>query len=587
MRILAIILLPTLLISLKTEEKNCKVSSLLNVAIDGLFTYPLSMLHAPPEKEWKAPLYVCKYESPNGPQHVVHGKFADSKCTNTLQYCPLQDNFVEIALTQDRYGYDFCDLKDALYDEKSNAKPINILIFGGSVTEGQHTEGARCSTELNSNCNTTIDLTETAIGWSSYLTRYFDSEYPTADIRVHHLEHGGTTSGWAAEYLVEFLKVRGVDKLNSRDVVFVDYSVNDQESALSAKMLSFELHDLLHKILHHAESTNSTKGRPRIVMLAQNPKFPPFNHFYYQTYLDTAKMFGASFWSYVDVSYSPYGSAFKTTSEELYRYVRTDGGLNKHFTWFAHLFAADLFASILTFVMSSCDLNPSTVPPDSLGARYTRKPDAPWTLPSQDHPEIGCGRDDNQASHMKLEARAGLELEAPTIVTTIAPEGSWRLYEDRPGKPGWIIETFMNASYGGNLTFPISLKNATESQFVRIEYLRTYEHAGTAEIRLCGQHVATLDALWQNPESYKKSLSYFRTVQLPYDSCWHHPKPFSATLEIISPSFLPPDDPHPHRYLTRTGGEILSTRVRGRRLLRDDVDRGTAKFKLISISMCD
>jgi hypothetical protein len=322
-------------------------------------------------------------------------------------------------------------------------------------------------------------------------------------------------------------------------------------------------------------------------MLAANPGTPPNGHFYYKTYLDVAKRFNASFWSYVDVSYSEYGSAFKTTSEHLYRFVRGQGaGLNKHITWFAHLFTADLYANILTYIMSKCELDPKTADPNSMDARYTRKPDASWSLPALEHPSIGCGRDSNYEGHMKLEASAGNEMMNPTILTKIVPVDSWRLFEDRPGKPGWIIESAMDATRLGILTFPISFKNVTDSQFVRIEYLRTYEHAGTAEIRLCGKHLATLDALWQNPESYKKSLSYFRTIRFDV-TLFCENKKLSAddlvSLEIISPSFLPPDDPHPHRSqkIRSLANEQIEPHLRG------EVNRGTAKFKLISISMCD
>jgi hypothetical protein len=38
-------------------------------------------------------------------------------------------------------------------------------------------------------------------------------------------------------------------------------------------------------------------------------------------------------------------------------------------------------------------------------------------------------------------------------------------------------------------------------------YLRTYEHAGAAEVRLCGARVGVLDALWADFRSYRLSMT--------------------------------------------------------------------------------
>lgn len=560
----------------------CPVSNLMNVVDDGLFTYPIPVLHKQSDEDLKVPTYECEYAD----SHVKK-----SICTNTLQYCPLQDDFVSIALTNDLYGYDFCDFRDALYNkENSDDKPINILIFGGSVTKGEHTEGAYCNTKLNSNCNTNLDLTRRRIGWPTYLTKWLLS-HTSANIKIHHLEHGGTSSGWAAENLIEFLKDNKIDKLFSRDIVFIDYSINDQETAFSAQTLTSDLHDLLHKILHHADSLESTAQRPRIVMLAADPVNGPFGSFVYQVYLETAHKFGASFWSYIDVSYSPYGSAYGSTSEDLYRFVRGEGaGLNKHINWFAHLFTADLYASILKYIMSSCDLDPDAIEDaDSISARYIRKPSTPWSLPPLEMQEVGCGRDDTGADHMKLDVHAGIDIETatPKVTSTITPAGSWRLYEDRRGKPGWIIETEMSESRRGNLTFSIPFVNASTSHYLRVEFLRTYEHAGTAEIFLCGQHIITLDALWQNPENYKKSISFFRTILLDnIQNCEESSIENNGVifLDIVSPAYLPPEEEklnNPHKSI-RSLKFFNTTRV-----LRNEAHRGRAKFKLISINMCD
>lgn len=55
--------------------------------------------------------------------------------------------------------------------------------------------------------------------------------------------------------------------------------------------------------------------------------------------------------------------------------------------------------------------------------------------------------------------------------------------------------------------------------FVQIMYLRTYFNAGRVEVRLCGVHVATLDALWEDHETNRVSIPEWKEVRLVFPEC--------------------------------------------------------------------
>ncbi|CAE8590877.1 unnamed protein product [Polarella glacialis] len=56
--------------------------------------------------------------------------------------------------------------------------------------------------------------------------------------------------------------------------------------------------------------------------------------------------------------------------------------------------------------------------------------------------------------------------------------GDWSLYEDRPGKPGWI-----SLKAGSQMDFEVSFG---EQPQIAITYLRSYDGTGAAEMKLSG-----------------------------------------------------------------------------------------------------
>ena len=89
-------------------------------------------------------------------------------------------------------------------------------------------------------------------------------------------------------------------------------------------------------------------------------------------------------------------------------------------------------------------------------------------------------------------SKPGSTLPSPNI----SLDGSWRLYEDRPGKPGWIAQ-----KRGDWLTFPVRF-SAKPSLIV--SYLRTYSNIGDPEVKVDDKfNLPFLKGLWtrRTPET--------------------------------------------------------------------------------------
>lgn len=104
-----------------------------------------------------------------------------------------------------------------------------------------------------------------------------------------------------------------------------------------------------------------------------------------------------------------------------------------------------------------------------------------------------------------------------SLTDTAAGDGGWTLFEDRPGKPGWISETA-----GAAMEVSLSRWNAPWLAFglrpllFEVSYMMTYgDTAATWEVEYCNQHVASVDTRWED----KVSLVKVQAFHLP--ACRH------------------------------------------------------------------
>lgn len=105
--------------------------------------------------------------------------------------------------------------------------------------------------------------------------------------------------------------------------------------------------------------------------------------------------------------------------------------------------------------------------------------------------------------------------------------GSWNLYEERKGKPGWIDTYNITDSFTGetfhNLTFtfvpPSVMNEHFEYVILKLVYMRTYENAGVVSLFMCGNWLDSIDALWKSHMSLHETYFNVMLISTVYKYC--------------------------------------------------------------------
>ena len=125
---------------------------------------------------------------------------------------------------------------------------------------------------------------------------------------------------------------------------------------------------------------------------------------------------------------------------------------------------------------------------------------------------------------------AAPSMSPTSIAQTVA---DWTLFEDRPGKPGWISDTGVdlkhtNANRRSVLTMTVELSRQSQTVarkdpgdpsdwlllglrrlLFTVGYLKTYgSGAGTFTIKYCNKSVATVDTMWSEDVSLIEQSAY-------------------------------------------------------------------------------
>uniref|UniRef100_A0A7S1SFY0 SGNH hydrolase-type esterase domain-containing protein n=1 Tax=Alexandrium catenella TaxID=2925 RepID=A0A7S1SFY0_ALECA len=104
-----------------------------------------------------------------------------------------------------------------------------------------------------------------------------------------------------------------------------------------------------------------------------------------------------------------------------------------------------------------------------------------------------------------LHPLSAYDAAVPSSTKNVEMTGGWALYEDRPGKPGWISETpgsrmAMNVKFGKHPVLVIS-------------WMRSYEKMGYANMYLNGKNYQ-LDGQWTEGLKENVTLAYTRWLQV-------------------------------------------------------------------------
>lgn len=155
------------------------------------------------------------------------------------------------------------------------------------------------------------------------------------------------------------------------------------------------------------------------------------------------------------------------------------------------------------------------------------------------------------------------------------PPSSWKVYEDRLGRPGFIHE-FNHANNNNIESKLIFYLNTTQPNFfsksdatpllLQLSYLRTYQNAGQVKLLQCNNPLidgrydeVKLDALWNDYHIFKFSLP--EIFSIPIERCRNSDG--TSTIELI--------------HYSNTKNEVADV-VKA---------RGNEKFKLFQLKVCN
>mmetsp|Transcript_98148 Transcript_98148/g.263787 ORF Transcript_98148/g.263787 Transcript_98148/m.263787 type:complete len:261 (+) Transcript_98148:1-783(+) len=174
-----------------------------------------------------------------------------------------------------------------------------------------------------------------------------------------------------------------------------------------------------------------------------------------------------------------------------------------HPDWMGHQLVADVIAGVWDKVLEKSCANADTDSHVWPSAPFNKEEELAL-FPSCRHPMSWFSAFESIKPHSKVPQPSYLD--------------GWRLFEDRPGKPGWISET---PSVNSRAIMRVPLKFGPEPKLA-VTFLRSYEGMGDADLVMNGR-TATLHGLWGSENVEKVSQSFV---------AW-----FNAGINLSQPQF--------------------------------------------------
>lgn len=387
---------------------------------------------------------------------------------------------------------------------------IQIVVLGGSETAGIECHQQGVSTKFNNK----------ACAWPRRLANRLRTMYPTHDastLQLDNLAQGGTpTPSWMAGIGAAF----PVHYRNSVNLVILDTLVNDCQ--LPSKGLGETIEQSFEKLIRSLRII--VPKAQLMVFIAGCPTgcIPLALH----------QLKVARYYHLPTLNWAQLAEDYGKSMPDLWR-----GGT--HPKWVSHQLIADTMAVMLGKTwQSSCS--------KSAGA------DPFSFLPEPLAPEEVLRRYHSCLSPLRIfDARMAIRGKGlqPTI------HSGWRLFEDRPGKPGWIATT-----PGAKIQFQLEFGS---EKLIAITFLKSYESMGIAQLFLDdGGEKEVVDGLYSD-KALRVSQSHTIWIQLTRG---RNPGGFDG------------------------GGEGFTAKI-GRQanltvVLLDSKRKGMSKFKVLEVTSC-
>lgn len=562
----------------------CGSSSSIDTNHTAILSYPIDVFHHK-SSQFVRPLTFKSISTFNCSSTEQPTKF--HRCSNSGEFCPVAiENIVSsLNITQWKLRSNICRLNET---EKWKQTP-RIIILGGSTTRGKHSQGCCC--DMDSTCpshkasnpcyhySPIVDDDNVQCGWVDFFRPFISKHFPNVD--VINLAIPATTSLYYYLNDIESnsqyssMKEYGV---NSNDLVLIDYSVNDQvELKNDLKMVEFGIEGLVRYFLKLDVGVIILESWPRGHLVTSEADHK--NHYvdpkhddisYTVAYRRVARHYNIPIWSYRNAVMDPYMDKNQINLADYARWKLIPAQLN-HPYWYAHLFMADMYAGALLTHLSICKSNlymQNKSIKDKNTKSYAEFDTIPTAL-SHHASTLGCSKFARMFEPIDavIEYKKQLSNESQYFLNRAGSIYEpyivgWKLYEERKGKPGWIIQANNGLTDRDNIVhIPLNVTNigfydGNYKIVIKIAFLRTYQNAGQINIFLCNQSIGIIDSLWPEYQVKKYSVS-----QIAYISASEFLCKKSELVEL--------------KLVHELNNDTTTLKV-----------RGDQKFKLISISYC-
>jgi hypothetical protein len=412
-------------------------------------------------------------------------------CSHSHFICPINDEYIPITMNGfEDASTQICDTLNALKD-KDSSLPVNLIIVGGSVTWGGYAAGCMegtCS-ELKSDGFCTTGYGGECASMQS-LVKYLHHRYKKQQLNVVDLSWGATSSCTLSHIMIPRLRDKNIT-ITSRDLLLYDYSVNDGVSfvdAMALEKLKYCMEVTLEKLVHYS----SDGFPPTIVLLELYPfkgldvtmQSPDSGSSYPVAYRKLAKQYHLPIISYRDLYWHPLFRENLRRYPKLEYIVEYKWALPRnediHPPWVVHDVYADIISGALEFTHHLCNNKERT---DEIVSD-------PWATFRSTR---------TNADVVVVLKEEATDAKAPFLTPeeiSRLPYG-WKLYQDRVGKPGWIIEGSLLKKMWSQrvLTFNVHYQSNSSSTTptpfsslatLEVSYMQTYQNAGGFRVQVCG-----------------------------------------------------------------------------------------------------
>ena len=472
------------------------------------------------------------------------------QCSISGDLCPVsKQNLISfLNVTKWNINPNICKIFDnpnLIYEYK--AEPM-IYILGGSVTIGRFTQGCCCDLEtscpkhnVNQKCvhyfpQTQVDA---ECGWMQFFMKFIAKKYPY--ISTKSLAHGGTTSPFI--FLSEVDDIFKI-KYKSNDIIFIDYSVNDQKELFhDLKLVEFGLEGLIRHFLKHNSSviileSNPQTGKRMGLSNGSNNFMKPNSETvgYFIPYRKLAEYYSLPIWSYHDMVWNDYVDTKQLKYSEYIRWNKVNSLRYEHPHWFAHLFLADLVSASWITLNQSCYM--SLTDQNLKNEIFTQNSYNSNNLPKAIAITFdqGCNKNSEVPIHVEAINEYNKIINNSAINTQyfkmfnknqfnisylshylksddklVPYMYGWHLYEESKGKPGWISTGFSqitNQTHENLIHFTLNMTNYIKERnklVLKLSFLRTYKNAGIIDVFMCEKLIGTIDSLWDNDNHFSVS----------------------------------------------------------------------------------